>query len=1027
MFDPNKPFKVLDDRESVGFDPNKPFKVIKEDTTGFDPSKPFKVIKEDTTGFDPSKPFKVIKEEDPGFFEQIKEGVTSPLDTTEKQKHSFKAKQDAKKFLKSIGYDPKSPLSSLKAGVLGAASAATGGQAEEIAGGIHSIFSDKSYEELKSMYEAAASVVEEDSPIATTVGEIAGFIGTGLTPLGLGTKVVAGTAQAAGLAAEKAEEGKETEAISRALTQEVIGLGIGAGLMKGLGKSKDLVANAMSNRTKKEMIDEFGSEQAAKVQAHYARMKQVYDETIPTIEQLNKKQLEDFSTVILAGQDVEEYAKRYKDLDEALDAYRGTLARRASVLTLDALPGAKDGSGIFRYVGLKMMDAQFVGAASDRRYHTTFMKDINDTSRGLTEGLHISKSLKTQAQKTVDELGYETLEESKQIIKDTEVGKDSRLVPLFEEMRQVVNMLHGEEVVKKLKDKPYIPHYMKPTTETTAVLRDKIKQVTGKDAKKIELEDIEAIKADKELYDSIKYVSHYGGKKERMLADGRIRQIVRTLGNRQNVDLFDVGASSVRERINDEVPELIRDYDIGRVLGSYIDSTVTDAMLRKPLRKIKAQADGLMTKDPIMANYMLNYVKDMSGAKRGFAGGFKKVAGEFSTKNLQKSLEAKRAGNLKTAKAYETLAEFPQYAQFAQAQLYPAYLGNRPDAVIRNMTQPYMLTIPSIGGSIGYKAKLIAQSIPKSAKFGLDKKSIDILESKGWLPPDPTPGAFQELRKGVASGSKFTKGAKKLNEKATNFAMYAYQQSDIANRVVTLHVGETLAKDVAKGNKSALAHIQQLPPAYKSAAKQAIQANDIEKLQDVITDHLMATTQFNYNRASMSEFGREAGSMFAMFSKWPTAIGADIYDGYDAHTLSETRGKTRLPSGTQKILKKYVGPYLVLAGANYAMTEATGNKFIDWAADLEKDSDPRTEAIFGKNITSAAPIHSVTGVWTNPARQFTPPIASIFVDLWEGKPESTLGIIPQIVYPKFYYEKLPAIMENRPGVKLHQGIKEDLK
>jgi len=835
----------------------------------------------------------------------------------------------------------------------------------------------------------------------------------------------------------------------------VIGKAIGAGIKGAKGYKNEQQIKKTLEQTG------LGSEQADRVAKKATEYKKTFDDEIKTVKDLSKEQAKEFSDVILGGQSIKKF--KYKHMDDALDDYKTMVSRRTAMLEEASLPLEKVKGIDFKIqeatdrlgrkiaegsqadvsaarknlqrlknnkqqilnehktlkekaaeVGIKLMDAQYVGNMADRRYSTDAMITMNDVSRDLTKGLHHAKDLKKASQKVINTLKIKSLKDSEDLIKAVEDGKGPKaFTDLMEGLRLNLNEAYKKDVLAFREN--YIPHMTKRTPELMAILEHEIKKTIGKPSKQITLKDIDSIKGNTELMDSLKYLGGYVGKKDKLANDYNIAAFITSMNDpKQLKKLLDSGASAVHERIADKVPDLIREKDMGRILSSWIDSTTADAAMGKNLAKMRSIAGSLKGVDPVLSQYFEGYVNDLSGAKRGFAGISNTVANKYTSKLLQKSLEAKDEGNKIQAGLYEAASAVPQVGQFAQAQLYPYFLGLRPDAVVRNMTQPYMLTIPSISTNPAYAMKLFGRNLHRSVT-GLggqifNSKTVKALEKKGWLPPDPTPGQFRTLSQGLQKSGVIRKGARGLLDFTNNLAMIGYQQSDLANRIVTYGVGQDLAVDIMKGHKTALKYLQNMPPSYRKKAKEALAAKDYDILEDTVLDHLMATTQFNYNRASMSAYGREMGPFFAQFSKWPTAIGADLFDGYDAAKFSKQKGQTKLPANTIRAGKKYLGPWLMLYAAHHY---------------LQDEQSPQAELLFGKDVSSAAPIESIPQLG-DVGRALTPPIASIATEFVTGQGlNNAMGLIPGATWYRGLTERLPKVSGDE-GRKPWNAFKEDV-
>lgn len=1022
-FDPDK---YIASKTNKQFDPDE---YIKKSESAFDPDE---YIARSESKFDPdayterSEPKADVSEPKPTTFT---EGLTTPFGgfygkEIPQQEAPEDVKKAAQDYLEETGSN-----TAVQAAAQEFLDTISFGNRAEILAGYESLVSGKSYEEQKALNEAIEKLRREDSPIASTVGSIAGYIAPGglvgaagraakLGARGIAGLVGAGaTAQEVAVEAERAKEGYEAAAIGRTLSEAGLLAGAGAGVAAGYKALKAGAKDAADPKTIKAALaemDEVDSVQASRIVKKYEQRKQYFDKEIKAIKDLNDNQLEEFEQLILNDK-VKDY--KYGDLEEALDEYKSLLARRSAVISeaadISEDPAAK--------IGMKLMDAQYVGNMIDRRYGTDVMRTMNGLSKDYNTALHNAKDLKEAGQQVYDTLGIKNLDDSRRFIEEIESGNiqsegAQELANFFEELRQVGNNLYGSNVIAARKN--YVPHYMKPMPEVIATVRNQIEDAAGRAAKDLDLDDLEEIRNSPELMESLKYVGGFGGKNEVFLnSDNTLLALAKSFGDTSKIQqTIDVAAQSVKERLSEEVPEALREYDIGRLMSRWIDGVTHDSAIREKVRNLRATAATLAPKDKMAADYINNYLKDISGGSRGLAGSANKRMREFATNRHMKALRAEEEGRTKLAAYHRAVAEAPQFAQFLQAQMYPYFLGLRADAVVRNLTQPYLVTVPSIPGTTAYRTKLALRGLVDSARLGYDEKTVKELVDKGWMPPDPTPGSMLALTKGIQQSGKLRNFSRAALEKTNNLAMYLYQQSDLANRVVTVKMGKRLTDDIIKGNKNALKYVDQLPPSYRKKAMEALRVIDQadedvaqrakEALEDTVNDHLIATTQFNYNRVSMSEFGREWGSAFSMFSKWPTAIGADIYDGFDAARIAKTRRQTRLPSGTSKFMKKYMGPFIMLSTANAMITGTSGVDVVDAALDLEEERDPTREVLLGRSLQGAAPIQSVM-ILADPGQAFTPPSIDAAKDLMEGKFNTAFGLVPFGTWGRFMVERFP--------------------
>lgn len=1038
------------------------------------PRQELEMLRQEQGELSPRQELEMLRQEqgeisEPGALEQLVTGITDPFGSSEKQ-YDKATQEKAREFLKQQGYDPDSIPQSALTSLMGLADTLSFGFSPAIASKVYGIPED--------VYRAAYAIRKEEQPAAAGVGEFAGYVAPGAGIKSLSKGLLYGAGQAVGVGVQRAEEGKEAEEVGRALVGEAIGFGMGKLISEGIGAG----AKITKKQAAKVLVNSgFDSKQAEKVAEVFDRQKKVYDDKIKTVKDLSDTQAQDFRKNLLDGIDPEHYT--YGDLSDALDDYRSILARQEAVLEAGVDPETL-GKGWLGKVAKFFTDSQYVADAVDRRWGTDFMRTMNKGSEKYNNALHISKDLKQTANRTLKQFKIKDIEDSKQLIKNIEKGvrgeREDAYREMFRNLGTKVNKTTRTNAVELRDD--YVPHYTKNHAEVTGILRNRINRILGSKSPKIDTGSIQKLRQDTELMDSIRYLGRFRraddvqkmnkrfaqeleefkgtakdkkkllrtqqaqlarslGKVDEMTDDALLKfipSIYSTQGLRTIDDSFtDLSATSIRQRLNENVPDLIREFDMGKLLGGWTNSVPMDIMMRPEVRKIKSMALGLRDQDREAFNYMQAYVNDLGNIRRGLAGVSQEISRRFATSQHQKAQELRdqatsemKRGNkqkanslIKSAKRREGIANLPQFGQFLQAQMYPAFLGLRPDAVLRNTTQPFAYTIQQVTANPTYKAKLAAKNSIKSAYALRNKKALRELEQRGLMPPDPTPGAFRELSKGIEA----TQGAgSRALEKSNNIAMAAYQASDLVNRIVTMNVAKDVAADVLKNNKHAWGYLERLPSSYRRPALAALKNKDLKALEDLFIDHLNATTQFNYNRASMSEYGRFMGSAFNMFSKWPTAILGDIINTIDAQKLSEATLATKLSRGSAQLANKYLGPAVGLMVLDSTLGYETPlNEITDL---FDSFDSPQRDVFAGRSgFGSSAPITSATGILTHPEQQFTPPIFAAISDLLGGKVDTFMGILPGYVWARFLTERLTPMVSDEPGQKPTEALLETME
>jgi hypothetical protein len=164
---------------------------------------------------------------------------------------------------------------------------------------------------------------------------------------------------------------------------------------------------------------------------------------------------------------------------------------------------------------------------------------------------------------------------------------------------------------------------------------------------------------------------------------------------------------------------------------------------------------------------------------------------------------------------------------------------------------------------------------------------------------------------------------------------------------------------------------------------------------------------FNYDKATMSEFGRYMGPMFSVFTKWPTSIGGDINYSIRAK---------KLPKSVADIGYRYMGPLAGAALMEHVLTGvATDAGILD-----EGREDPRYQKLVGKaGVTGMHPLGSIASIYKGDV--LSPPIVSSAVkvvsaashlspyDLWVSANDAAAGFVPGAGLVRFMFDDIPTL------------------
>lgn len=640
-----------------------------------------------------------------------------------------------------------------------------------------------------------------------------------------------------------------------------------------------------------------------------------------------------------AGEGSEFLSKRFQDLLEK-DAHERLLNQR---LVEKALGNTGEG-GTLNNLLRKIKDYQFVVRQMDRVRGTRLEPLLNNWNekhnaytRHMAAKARELESLNALAKKsgiTQNEL-YNALD--KPDVVSFAAGPKKEVVEafktFFEKAREEANAL-GLNVAKR---ENYVPHFIKDRIEISRAMRGRISEIEKQFKINLLSYDQEAyskaVEAGlskspmyRELKDSLDYL--YGeviGTPEKMQEFLASQINPRTAGTR----VYSKAAATYR-RAAEDVPLLLRETDTNKLAVRWASTTLKHAYMRNEFSEFEKIRD-MLSKSGFKADaeVLTDWLTDNLGGTRAKTWG-------SATQDLQNTLlNMAEKGGTKGQLANWMLEAGPNtFMRFTNA-VYPNFLGFNIRSAIQNMTQPFLVTAPELGAVLG--PAYILRTLPKLANLKQVLTDAEQYRAAQWSTELQTVLEAGLKRSWIGEASDTT--IAKFNK----LAMGLYETAERANRAFVVSMGRELAKDVlnpgAGLHKSAMDFVGKLNPGVRNAVKEAIAAQNTKEVERLLINNLLDKTIFQYNRGSMSEFGRTMGPVLSTFSKWPTVLVGDILEAYEREGLVK---------GTLQNMRKYVGPLVLLASANAALTE--GKPFTQ--------EDEQIAALIGgeSGLTSMSPL-----------------------------------------------------------------------
>lgn len=494
----------------------------------------------------------------------------------------------------------------------------------------------------------------------------------------------------------------------------------------------------------------------------------------------------------------------------------------------------------------------------------------------------------------------------------------------------------------------YVPHMTLDNVEVATRMREAVKSIqerfkinlldyTQKAYEEASKEKLRDDAVYRQLKDALEYLEGDKITKPDDLSAMLARQInPRTSGVKSKST-----ASATYRRTVEQVPELIRETNADKLAARWASNTFKHAFLRQGFAEVEKTRDMLIQQGFIKdAEYLTNWLTDNLGGTRSRT--WRAFTQEFAN-SLLNVRDRSKPGSASRRMADNLMYLGNNVVPKFFASVYPNFLGFNLRSTLQNMSQPLLMTAPELGAE-GYEYALKAYgNILKNPKAA-------IREGGKYRAAQWNTENVAALEAGLRRGA-IEKGFDKAVDGYTKLAMGMYELGETANRITTVQMGKLLSADVIAGNATARKYMSKLNVGMRNELKDAINANDTARIEELVVNNLLDKTLFQYNKLAMSNFGRVMGPVLSVFSKWPTAIAGDVLDTYARQGIAK---------GSRDLSGRYLAPFVVLAVLNTTISDAGA---------FEQD-DPQIQALVGgkRGLTGLSPLQSLTqGIGVPPA------------------------------------------------------------
>jgi len=678
-----------------------------------------------------------------------------------------------------------------------------------------------------------------------------------------------------------------------------------------------------------------------------------------------------------SGQGVQYAQERLKALQNLRTAQQYLVAN--SVQDTAGLPFSQraldflsDGQYVFRD-----MDEKFKGLGAEAA-HKKILRGLNRMSfpreemRGQLRDIFRGLKKSGADKKAIN--GRDIIEQVERGSRSPEVDRVySKFETFFSENLRRLNELAEKEGLPPLLIKPrpnYVPAQLRDTSELRDVMSDRISSIlsdasTAVGRRLSDLSEVpddvlrQVVRATPEHSDTLKFLHVLSGDlgNRPFELSNSYKQVFVNPDGRQRLETV---ARAALER-EDLIPMWARETNLYKLADKWSTNSLRHLYLRRGIDDMRNVVGMLRTlRADGKADYAERLLADIMGTRKGTAAEYFSRSQDKYHAWIDKKVRGAPEGSPKRL-ALETAKAIPTMLQDMTKQVYPNMLGAlNPRTLLMNMTQTVTKTMPELGPVYGPLTVFRGAARIGGIK-GL-KSTIERMEAMGLAPAEFVGGSLDYLADGItrSSGIQAVSGALR---KSAELGMKPYQMAETVNRAIAFGTSEMMTADLFAGSKAAQKALRGLPTSVRRAVERAVTAGDQTTALRELSTHLVNNTQYQYNRAAMSEYGRTMGPLFSTFSKWPTATLGQAVEAY------RTKGAV---GGSVDVAQKLVAPWVLLQGADYLLGEGSD----------EGLSDRQKKLFGGSGLSQAAPIGNLGAIARGDF--FTPPVidtaARVFLD-----------------------------------------------
>jgi hypothetical protein len=649
-------------------------------------------------------------------------------------------------------------------------------------------------------------------------------------------------------------------------------------------------------------------------------------------------------------------------------------------------------SKAFRFLG----DGRWVAADLDEKFGTKLAPALDRVSRKMRAAVSYETMIAKEA-KEIDKLA-----KSSGVVTSREgplysylagtTPTPSNTKPVVDRLRQTFDRLLEDQKelgvnITGLEGGNYITRTLLDLVERHKAFKtmtNKVKQELG--TLPMTIDNVAKLESGKQLISGLEWVERGAFKFNKATPDEQFHRLLKRhseLPNMKEIDELLANENNLFQyalKREGSAPDFLLEKDVFKILRKYTHGAMKNALVEPELVALRT---GIQRLEDVGAKSSARHLKGITTyLSRGQLdpkwGAFQRFTRQqefkWKLKHAAAFEQAEKEGRSVSAAAHKLAYQVPEIYDGLISSIYANLLGT-PRQVLVNLSGSFTMGIPELGlkefsrafGRVSKKfltsqanpiqdtildpsmARILGKRVGDKHEF---HSFSDWAKSRGYIANESHNrvrlGTAQGVEEGLAAPLQAVASTVKT---VNNASMYLFSKAEVFNRALAGEAGRDIAERWAAGKLSPQLQktlLRKMDSGYRRELLANLQAGNVEKASDLLSEYFVGRIALNYDKAQAAFFARNLGTLFSMFSKWPSHVAGEI-----AYKM-RNRGAAE---AALDAVGKYLAPAVVLGAVGLPMKEMLG--------------EARYNAIIGKSgMVGWAPGGSILGIASG--EQFTP-------------------------------------------------------